>query len=83
MMHMTELEERLAAPDTEATQKALCARLQSLATQLRQRIAEQLLTKDEFTQLTLLASASEIAQKVIQESGRTDPPRVKDGAQSE
>ncbi len=66
---MTELEERLASQDAQATHEALCARLDSLTKQLRKRMTEQLLTKDEFAQLTMLASASEIAQKVMGDFG--------------
>lgn len=67
MMHMTELEERLAMPDAEAEQQAIAERLDSLTKRLRKRMTEELLTKDEFAQLTMLANASEIAQKVMEE----------------
>ena len=67
MMHMTELEERLARPDAEAEQQVIAERLDSLTKRLRKRMAEELLSKDEFAQLTMLANASEIAQKVMEE----------------
>jgi 5'-deoxynucleotidase YfbR-like HD superfamily hydrolase len=76
MMHMTELEERLAGPDSEAEQSALAERLDSLTKQLRKRMAEQLLTKDEFAQLTMLANASEIAHKVMEEFQAGQQPLI-------
>ena len=76
MMHMTELEERLARPDAEAEQQAIAERLDCLTKRLRKRMTEELLTKDEFAQLTMLANASEIAQKVMEEfwDGLQPPP---------
>lgn len=65
MTYMTELEERLAAQDAGNLRKDIQLRLESLTKRLRQRMAEQLQTQEEFRCLTLLASAGEMAQKVI------------------
>ncbi len=65
----TDLQARLAANGAEALRADLVARMAALESRLRGVMANQPQTKEKFARLTILASASETAQKVVADAG--------------
>ncbi len=61
---MTELEERLAAPDGEATRRALLAHLADLHWRLRQQQASSV-PRADYQDLAAVAQAVEAAREVL------------------
>ncbi len=66
--HLTELTERLASEGSQALRQELANKLAAMEARLRNTLATQLLTREEFERATLLATAGELAQRVV---GRT------------
>lgn len=64
MTRMTELEDRLAAPDGEVLRTALLARLEQTALRLRGRLARPL-PRDEYTACSTCLQATQAAQGVL------------------
>lgn len=62
--YMTELEERLAAPDGEAHRAQLLSRLAELELLLRRRLAG-LVPRAEFARLSAGAEAARVAQETL------------------
>ena len=65
MNPLTDLEARLATPSADALRKDILNRMATLEQRLRKLMSHQPQTQAEFARLTVLASASETAQKVI------------------
>jgi hypothetical protein len=70
----TDLQARLATNGAEAVRSDLVARMAALESQLRGLMAHQPQTKEAFARLTILARASETAQKVVADTGWAESP---------
>ncbi len=69
MEPLTDLQARLCADGAQALRADITARMTALENRLRGLMAHQPQTKQEFARLTILASASETAQKVVADAG--------------
>ncbi len=69
MNPLTELEEKLASQEGAALQQEIAHRLQALAARLQSLKTDRLQPREDFARLILLESATEAAQKVMQEAG--------------
>lgn len=72
MEPLTDLQARLSANGAEALRADITARMAALENRLRGLMAHQPQTKQEFARLTILAIASETAQKVVADAGWTE-----------
>ena len=69
MEPLTDLQARLCADGAQALRADITARMAALESRLRGVMANQPQTKEKFARLTILASASETAQKVVADAG--------------
>ena len=74
MEPLTELQARLSANGAEGLRADILERMTALETRLRNLMAQRLQTKAEFARLTILAYASDTAQKVIADAAWADSP---------
>lgn len=65
MAYMTELQERLDGEQSDALRQELHQKMVAMEARLRHILRAQLLTPTDFERVTLLATAAEVAQKVI------------------
>ena len=70
MAYMTELQERLDGEQSDALRQELHQKMVAMEARLRHSLSTQLLTPPEFERITLLATATEAAQKVILNTAR-------------
>ncbi len=66
---LTDLQARLCANGAQAPRADITARMAALENRLRGLMANRPQTKEEFARLTILANASETAQKVVADAG--------------
>jgi len=69
MEPLTDLQARLCANGAQALRTDITARMAALENRLRGLMATRPQTKEEFARLTILANASETAQKVVADAG--------------
>ncbi len=69
MEPLTDLQARLCANGAQALRADIMARMAALENRLRGLMANRPQTKEEFARLTILANASETAQKVVADAG--------------
>ncbi len=69
MEPLTDLQARLCADGAQALRAHITARMAALENRLRGLMANRPQTKAEFARLTILANASETAQKVVADAG--------------
>ncbi len=69
MKPLTDLQARLCANGAQALRADITARMAALENRLRGLMANRPQTKEEFARLTILANASETAQKVVADAG--------------
>ncbi len=69
MEPLTDLQARLCANGAQALRADITARMAALENRLRGLMANRPQTKEEFARLTILANASETAQKVVADAG--------------
>ncbi len=68
MEAMTELQARLERPDAETVRQEIVKRLVTLETRLQTLRADPVQTRETFARLTVLATAAEMAQKVMSDT---------------
>lgn len=69
MEPLTDLQARLCANGAQPLRADITARMAALENRLRGLMANRPQTKEEFARLTILANASETAQKVVADAG--------------